>query len=87
MKYLKAIDVLPQYLLEEIHKYIDGCIVYVPQKSGNRRAWGDKSGVRQELQRRNACIKADFVNGTLIYELSEKYGLSEETIKKIVYSH
>lgn len=86
MKYVKACDILPQYLLEEIQNYAEGCMIYIPNKFGNRKAWGDTTGARYELNKRNLNIKKAFKNGTEIEKLSKKYCLTVETIKKIVYS-
>lgn len=87
MKYVKACDILPEYLLQEIQKYAEGCIIYVPNRTGKRKAWGDMTGIKSELIDRNMQIRSDFRSGIIIDELSEKYCLSVETIKKIVYSH
>jgi len=86
MKYIKACDILPKYLLEELQQYVEGCIVYIPNKMGNRRAWGDMNGTKSKLLNRNNLIRVDFNAGIVINELSEKYNLSIETIKKIIYS-
>ena len=86
MKYIKAYDILPKYLLEEIQQYAEGCIVYIPNKIGNRKAWGDMSGTKNELVNRNIQIRLDFKAGIVINQLSDKYSLSVETIKKIIYS-
>lgn len=86
MKYIKACDILPKFLLEEIQHYVEGCIVYIPNKKGNRKAWGDMNGTKIELENRNIRIRVDFKTGIVIDELSEIYNLSVETIKKIIYS-
>ena len=86
MKYIKACEILPKYLLEEIQQYAEGCIVYIPNKTGNRRAWGDMNGTKSELVNRNSKIRIDFKAGIIIDKLSDKYSLSIETIKKIIYS-
>lgn len=49
MKYVKACDILPKYLLEEIQNYAEGCIIYIPNKTGNRRAWGDMTSAKKNL--------------------------------------
>ena len=86
MKYIKAYDILPKYLLEEIQRYAEGCIVYIPNKIGNRKAWGDMNGTKNKLVNRNIQIRFDFKAGIVINQLSDKYSLSVETIKKIIYS-
>lgn len=85
MKYENAKDILPDDLLREIQKYAQGKIIYVPTAVG-RKPWGENSGYKNLLALRNDEIKRCFINGEGIEELAEKYFLSIESIKKIVYS-
>lgn len=84
MKYKNASEVLPDKLLREIQKYVNGETIYIPNTK-LRKKWGEGSGARAFFETRNKEIKEKFENDTSIYELSEKYCLSVETIKKIVY--
>ena len=57
IRYLRADEVLPTELLEEIKRYIDeGCAIYIP-KSQEKCVWGGKSGSRELLDRRNDEIR------------------------------
>ncbi|MCK8060772.1 MULTISPECIES: CD3324 family protein [unclassified Fusibacter] len=85
MKYKNAKNVLPQELMDEIQKYIQGEYLYVPKADGSKKKWGEKSGSRRELSLRNDNIRKAFNFGTSISELAQEYFLSEESIKKIVY--
>lgn len=85
MKYENAGDVLPAHLLEEIKKYAAGKLLYVPLEK-ERKAWGELSGYRHMLVKRNQLIVNMFLHGVEVEQLSAKFHLSEETIKKIVYS-
>ena len=87
MKYINANKVLPESLILEIQKYVQGQTVYIPKQETEYRKWGTSSGARQLLDRRNASIRHSFINGSSIQQLAEEYYLSIETIKKIVYSH
>ena len=49
MKYRKAESVLPQELLEQIQQYIQGEYVYIPNKKGMKKAWGEKTGTRHYI--------------------------------------
>ena len=40
MRYVKAADVLPQGLIDQIQRYIDGEYLYVPRREANRKPWG-----------------------------------------------
>ncbi|MGE6257279.1 CD3324 family protein [Heyndrickxia sporothermodurans] len=86
MKYVKANKILPENLIVEIQKYIQGETIYIPKSKKNYKKWGTSSGGRRMIDERNASIKNSFKNGMPINQLAEEYYLSVETIKKIVYS-
>lgn len=85
MSYKNAAEILPTHLLEELQKYTEGSVIYVP-KSSCRTGWGNQSGLRKELDARNEGIIKDFHSLRTIAELAKDYHLSEAAIKKIVYS-
>ncbi|RTR33074.1 hypothetical protein EKG37_08415 [Robertmurraya yapensis] len=85
MKYTNATQVLPEKLIMEIQKYVQGETLYIPKQEYQK--WGTSSGGRRMLDRRNASIRNSFSNGSSIQQLAKEYHLSTETIKKIVYSH
>ncbi|KPL58898.1 CD3324 family protein [Rossellomorea vietnamensis] len=85
MKYVKAESVLPQSLVKEIQKYVQGETLYIPKPKAEYRKWGSLSGSRRIIDERNAKIKSAFSNGKSIQKLAREYYLSSETIKKIVY--
>ncbi|WP_423798317.1 CD3324 family protein [Neobacillus sp. SAB-20_R2A] len=87
MKYMNASKVLPEKLIVEIQKYIQGETLYIPKQETEYRKWGTSSGGRRLLDRRNTDIRNSFISGSSIQQLAEEYYLSPETIKKIVYSH
>lgn len=85
MKYLNGAEVLPQHLLNEIQKYIDGELLYIPSNC-NKKTWGQKTGARLYYVERNKMIKRLYKQGQSFEQLSYKYGLAYDTIKKIVYT-
>ena len=85
MKYASATEVLPKRLLEEVLRYANGCMLYLPKAEGTRRAWGETTGARRALDERNARIKKEHADGASLYELSERFFLSPDTIRKILY--
>ncbi|WRP08665.1 CD3324 family protein [Rossellomorea aquimaris] len=85
MKYVKAESVLPQSLLVEIQKYVQGETLYIPKPKVKYRKWGSRSGSRKQIDERNVKIKEAFLKGKTIQELADQHYLSTETIKKIVY--
>ena len=86
MAYKNAKDYLPEELLCEIQKYIQGVLIYIPTDESNRNGWGKLSGTRKELDKRNASIRKDFKSGLSIGEIADKYYLSVDSIRKIVYN-
>ncbi|RDI45666.1 CD3324 family protein [Falsibacillus pallidus] len=86
MKYVKAAAVLPDELLVEIQKYVQGEAIYIPKPDKKRTQWGAKSGSRRRLDHRNEEIRKAFLTGTSIDHLAAEYFLSIESIKKIVYT-
>ena len=84
MKYENAKDILPKSLLEEVQKYAEGKAIYIPKRT-QTMGWGEASGCRKKLNKRNATICARYSAGKSVNELAEEFYLSPETIKKIVY--
>ena len=82
MKYENAKDVLPAKLLEEVQKYAEGKVIYIP-RTEKSRGWGEASGYRDKLKKRNALICSRYSAGQSIFELAEEFFLSPETIKKL----
>ncbi|GFN33000.1 CD3324 family protein [Paenibacillus xylaniclasticus] len=87
MKYVNADMILPEDLLKEVQKFVNGSIIYIPKSKGTtRKGWGERTGSRKLIQLRNAEIRQQFAQGETIIQLMERYHLSCESIKKIVYS-
>lgn len=84
MGYIKASDVLPEELISEIQKYIDGQMLYVPRKGKEHSGWGEKSGIREKLEKRDRQIFDGYVSGKTIPNLSTEYYLSEKSIQRII---
>lgn len=75
MKYINANVILPEKVIEEIQKYIQGKYIYIPIKKENYKSWGAISGIKQEYKK-----------GISIENLAQKYYLSVDTIRKILYT-
>ncbi|WP_196808795.1 CD3324 family protein [Butyrivibrio sp. FC2001] len=84
MKYENAKDILPAALLAEVQKYAEGKLIYIP-KSEKPKGWGEASGYRSRLSKRNTLICSRYSAGKSIMEIAEEFYLSPETIKKLVY--
>ena len=84
MSYVKAEDVLPKRLLEEIQQYVDGKLLYIPRKNENSLSWGEKSGTKEKMAERNQSIVNRYYAGETVETLSREYFLSEKRIRGIL---
>ncbi|WP_339320992.1 CD3324 family protein [Paenibacillus sp. FSL W8-0194] len=85
MKYENAGEVIPEKLLKEIQKYAAGKLLYIPIGK-EKKGWGETSGYRDRLQKRNRMIRNKYAGGMTVSELADEYFLSLDSIKKIIYS-
>ena len=85
MKYRNARDLFPEPLLRQIQRYVSGETIYIPARN-ERRAWGESSGYRQYIRERNAGIRAEYAAGETLDGLMDRYALSADSIRKILYS-
>ena len=85
MKYMNAAEILPDMLVEELQKYVQAGYIYIPAKDEQHKSWGELSGYRKELGRRNRSIVEKYHDGVSVEELAGQYCLSVYAIKKIIY--
>ncbi len=85
MKYRNAKDIFPETLLRQIQRYVSGETVYIPAGK-EKKDWGATSGYQQYIRERNILIRQAFHSGSTIEELMDRYSLSYDTVKRIVYS-
>lgn len=85
MKYINGKEILPDYLITELQKYIQGGYIYIPTDENNKANWGESTGYRIELKKRNSKIVNEYKQGMSISLLAEKYSLSVHAIRKIIY--
>ena len=81
MRYQNAEEILPAALLEEIRRYADGQVLYIPRKGERRRR---ETPYRKELVRRDRQICQERQNGCSVEELAKRYYLSEKSIQRIL---
>ena len=84
VSYIRAEEILPEELIRQIQEYADGVYIYIPRKSGTRHPWGQKTDYKAELRIRNDHIRSDYAAGTSVTALSQKYHLSEKSIRRIL---
>ena len=85
MKYVKAQAVFPKSLLDEIQKYVQGEMIYIPKSPASYKEWGANTGAKTVTLQRNEYIVQAFKAGATVSQLAKSYCLAEDTIKKIVY--
>ena len=87
MGYLKADDVLPRNLIEEIQKYVSGQMIYIPKSSEKSLSWGEKNGTKERMAERNQTIVRRYYSGETVAALSKEYYLSEKRIQGIIHAY
>ncbi|WP_425448803.1 CD3324 family protein [Dethiothermospora halolimnae] len=85
MDHINAKTILPDNLVLELQKYIEGGYLYIPSKPQSRKKWGENSGKRNYIKKRNEHIVNKYKNGHNINKLAKEFFLSIDSIKKIVY--
>ena len=86
VRYRNAGDLLPEALVKELQRYVQGEYLYIPTDGTQRKGWGERSGARQMLDARNQAIRQAFRQGVSPEVLGEQYHLSPASIRRIVYS-
>lgn len=82
MKYKSANDVLPKELLALVQEYIQGTYIYVPVKDKHIAEF--PTDYKTELEKRNAHIYTNYLEGMNDKQLSRIYNLSESSIRRII---
>lgn len=72
-------------MIEELQKYVQAGYIYIPAKGEQHKSWGELSGYRKELEKRNEMIIAEYEQGVSMEELADRYNLSIYAIRKIIY--
>lgn len=85
MKRARIETILPDNLVKEIQKYIQGEYIYIPYQLKKRKRWGEISGSRANIQARNEKIRSKYESGYKIKDLAGEFYLSIDSIKKIIY--
>jgi hypothetical protein len=81
--YVNAGVILPDNLVVEIQKYIQGGYLYIPSQMKLRKKWGENSGNRDYIRCRNEDICNKYKSGYKIKDLAVDFFLSTESIKKL----
>ena len=87
MGYIRAEDILPEEILALVQQYIDGQTIYIPRKAECHKAWGAETGIRDDLMIRNRQIYEAYQSGMTVMDLSEKFFLTEKSVRRIIRSY
>lgn len=86
MGYQNGKNVLPEELICQIQKYIDGACIYIPRREEKRKKWGENTVTKSQIAERNREIYEKYQAGVSVRRLSEKYYISTQGIYKIIAS-
>ncbi len=84
MSYKTQTAPLPEELIEQIQEYVDGRVIYIPKKQEHKKHWGTDTDTKTFLSIRNYEICEYYRQGMSIKELSERYYLTEKSIRRIL---
>ena len=76
MKYGNAKVILPDALVKELQKYVQGEYIYVPIEQKKQKRWGEVSGYRKELEQRNRQIRKEYRGGVSMKCLLDQIAFS-----------
>jgi len=83
VKYQNAKDYLSEELFDALQQQAGGQLLYVPT-AGEKKSWGEVSGERVKLRKRNAIICREHAEGLTAAQLADKWFLSVASIRKIL---
>ncbi|WP_314591788.1 CD3324 family protein [Paenibacillus terrigena] len=86
MRYTNANEILPKELIEKLQDFVQGEYIYIPAIKDQHKNWGELSGFREKIDKRNSEIIQAYKSGNTIQELAESYYLSVYAIRKIIYN-
>lgn len=84
MAYQNAFELLPEEIVKEIQKYVNGTILYIPKKPKDRLPWGSKTASKEMLQQRNQQIYQEYQLGKSTRELASSYYMDIKSIQRII---
>ena len=84
MSYKNAVEIIPEALLRDLQRYVDGEYVYIPKLESKKKKWGENTQSKEMIKVRNNEIYHQHLLGTSTRDLAEIYFLSQKTIQKII---
>lgn len=84
MKYKNASDVLPNDLVEELQKYVQGEFLYIPIKE--RKKHKAVTEYKIELEKRNNRLYKMHLEGMSNEQLAKNFSLAQSSVRRIIVS-
>lgn len=84
MGYVNALKVLPKELVEQIQKYVEGQVIYIPKPKNKWRKWGENTDTKEYIEQRNTELYLAYKDGATIQELSKRYFLDPKSVQRII---
>jgi len=84
MSYLNGKELLPENLIKEIQKYVDGGYIYIPVRNESRKVWGETKGSKDLTDKRNYEIYNKYKSGNSVLIIANEFFLSPKTVYKII---
>ncbi|WP_312114817.1 CD3324 family protein [Brevibacillus reuszeri] len=84
MKYQNAQMLLPEELVRDIQRYVQGSYLYIPVQEELKKQWGDSTGSKKLIEERNQQIARAYHSGALVKELAQQFYLTEHSIRRII---
>lgn len=84
MGYINALKVLPEELVEQIQRYAEGQILYIPKTRSKWCKWGENTDTKEYTEQRNIKLYIDYKDGVTILELSKRYFLDPKSVQRII---
>jgi Mor family transcriptional regulator len=82
--YVNALKVLPKELVDQIQRYVDGQIIYIPKPKNKWCKWGENTDTKEYIEQRNTKLYIDYKDGATILELSKRYFLDPKSVQRII---
>ena len=80
MRYINAGDLLPEALVRELQRYVQGACLYVPVDPTQRKGWGERFRRPGHAGPAERAIRRAFRQGASLEALGEAYHLSPSAI-------
>ena len=54
MDYIRAVEILPRELIEQLQQYADGAVIYIPKKEEEKKEEDEEKSMRRKRRKTGA---------------------------------